>query len=545
MRHNSKLTRWIPATLAGLALAGSTGLNVTALADTTNQVYLITFESTDTAGRPNYTYPYYYSWGYADPAPTGYNVLDTSFMDAPDYTNTVLQFLFDNTMFPPLPSDGGYGVGFGGSLPWTTDATALTSTNRADYIVEFDARVEGLSGATPGNGEFQVRFDAPDDTIQPLDSNADKDTVLQVNIGFQATADWKHYTYTLDQGTVATGSDKLFAQYLAQIDEARFGCNWNLPDGAFGFDSDNTIFMDNIKLSVVSRTFVPIAPLVGYPILDWNFDDKPVWSSWAGGGWSANGVAATYTVSSSDNALGVEGGNAYVMGMDNSAFTDNAPAWAGGNTGGNGPGNYARLDSTEMNDYLISFDARVEGLAPDKLTTGAALQLFLIAPDGTLGETNGATDQLMRLDYSILDLETNWQRISFRLAKGTVNADQGSKTNFPSFYSKISEITFQFQILNSGSAADWGFDGDNRLIIDNFKVERMVVANPALTVKLGSNNDIIVTWEQPSSGTCTLQSAQNLMGPYADVDPAPTSPYNIPQASAPKFFRTLWNPPTQ
>jgi len=156
----------------------------TAWADTTNTVYLTDFEPEPTTGRPSYTYPYTYAWGYSGVVPG--TSLNNYFQTNPvPGDNVMLEFFFDNTFMTPVPEGAGYGVGFGGGLRWATDASAMTSTNREHYIIEFDARVESLlPEQTTANGEFQVRFDAPDDTVQPADANTDKDIVLQVNLGF-------------------------------------------------------------------------------------------------------------------------------------------------------------------------------------------------------------------------------------------------------------------------------------------------------------------------------------------------------------------------
>jgi hypothetical protein len=88
----------------------------------------------------------------------------------------------------------------------------------------------------------------------------------------------------------------------------------------------------------------------------------------------------------------------------------------------------------------------------------------------------------------------------------------------------------------------WGYDTDNALIVDNIKLERLFVACPPLSVAASGEN-IIVTWPAPSTGTAKLQSATSLAGPFADVVGA-SSPYSTPSAGGPKYFRTVWVPPT-
>ena len=92
------------------------------------------------------------------------------------------------------------------------------------------------------------------------------------------------------------------------------------------------------------------------------------------------------------------------------------------------------------------------------------------------------------------------------------------------------------------SEADWGFDSDNVLASDNFKLERVYAGCPPLTVSVSDNN-VTVTWGVPSTGSAKLQSASSINGSRTDMTPAPTSPYTVPVTGTPKFFRTVWVPP--
>ncbi len=89
--------------------------------------------------------------------------------------------------------------------------------------------------------------------------------------------------------------------------------------------------------------------------------------------------------------------------------------------------------------------------------------------------------------------------------------------------------------------ATWGTDADNKIIIDNFKLESLPIGTPPLGISLSGDN-VVVTWGPPSSGTVKLQSSLDLKN-WADV-PSATSPYSTPLAGAPKYFRTQWVPPT-
>jgi hypothetical protein len=260
---------------------------------TTKLISVTTFESD---GRPRYSFPYHYTYGGSDPGGS-MESFNTFYYDSNDIglTNAMGQFLFDDTVFAGFLAahpGGGFGYGFGGGANFDNDTTKFISTNREDYIVSFDCRVEGLqAGLSSANGEFQIRFEVPDDIIQPPDSNGDPDTVLQVNIGFSAGSNWTHYVYTLNQGSIAGGSEEDFALYQSLINNINFAMNWNNP-GPFAYDRDNAIFMDNIRLDVIKR--VPTNPP---PPLTIERSGGSVVISWSGPAklQSATNVAGLYT----------------------------------------------------------------------------------------------------------------------------------------------------------------------------------------------------------------------------------------------------------
>ena len=136
----------------------------------------------------------------------------------------------------------------------TNDGAAFTSTNRADYRYSFDLRVEGLRpGVTSASGDIQLQFQAEDNTIQPQDANTDPDVLLQVSISFVARSNWTHYAFTLNQGSIGGGSDSLFALYHTHVNDLMFGCNWHLPGTAFDYDTNNVMYIDNLRVELISR----------------------------------------------------------------------------------------------------------------------------------------------------------------------------------------------------------------------------------------------------------------------------------------------------
>jgi hypothetical protein len=186
----------------------------------------------------------------------------------------------------------------------------------------------------------------------------------------------------------------------------------------------------------------------------------------------------------------------------------------------------------------LSFDARVLGLVDGYTNTAAALQLFLDAPDDTLqpSDTDTNADSIARLDFPISKVSSNWQSYSFLLSKGAFGS--GSKANFEAAYNKINALRTQWQIENA-TAPEWGYDADNTLVIDNFKLERLYADASGPTISAARNGDnLVLTWATPASGTVKLQAATSVTGPYTDV-PNATSGYATPLTGQAKFFRLV------
>lgn len=270
-----------------------------------------------------------------------------------------------------------------------------------------------------------------------------------------------------------------------------------------------------------------LPPTVAKTIIDWNMDDKPMYGGWGGYNWSQNTFLPTFTWSPAEAGAGVGGSNAWTLHMDNSALAaPNTPQWAGGGTGDNGPTDYSHFDTGDLKAYKLTFDARAEGLNPLKVDTVCRMQFFM--------DINGNN---MRLDFDI-PASSNWVTTSYVLNSGGVGL--GSKAAFATNYA-VTAVRIQCQIENAQSGADWGFDADNTLAVDNIKLERIYIATPPLQIATSGNN-VIVTWAQPATGTAKLQSANSVLGPWSDVNNA-TSPYSSPLANAPRYFRTQWVAP--
>jgi hypothetical protein len=403
------------------------------------------------------------------------------------------------------------------------------STNLSDYILSFDARVEGLSpGQTSGNCEMQAQWQA-------------SGNVYQLNFGVAVPSNWTHYSMLLSEYSGTGGTPGSLSNWVWLVENYMIsGMTWNVnlhqPDPQFGFDDNNAVFVDNLTLQMIVRTGAPpvLPPTVALNILDWNMDDKPVWGGWGAYSWSQNAAyTPTFTWSPTANTYGVGGSNGWYLQMDNTVLAPpNTPSWAGGGCGDNGPTDYSRFNSGDLAGYRLTFDARAEGLNPNKMDeTGGALQLFLDAPGGNY-----------RADFRI-PAGSNWVTTSYILNQGSFNTDGGRlpKTSFPTNYN-ITAVRIQVQIENATSEGDWSYDADNLLVVDNIKLERMQIACPPLTITTIGSNEVL-TWAQPYAGVAKLQAANGITGSWADVAGA-TSPYTNSVANAPKYYRTIWVAPT-
>jgi hypothetical protein len=536
-----KLNRWIPSGLATVALACTAGL-ATASAQTTNLISNTTFELTVTdaegnvvtpGGEARYPWAYTYAGGGMED-PGGFREANVVFGIPEDNpTNILTKFSFETTAYTPVPAGAWYGFGFGAGMNWNSFDPAVLSTNREDYVISFDARAEGLlPGVATANGEMQVQMDAPDDTIQPADSNGDADRLIQANVNFAVGTNWTHYRIPLDPAGIGGGSDKNLKLYGLLMNSMNYNVNFNAPGDAFGFDADNAVYLDNVRLEVVRKAVTNAPPSYGVTIANWNFDDKPTDYNYEYG-WTEKGSQPTMTGNRAAEGYGVGGSNAWILQMDNSALANDNPAWAGGGTGGGGPVDFTQFNTSDLASYKFSVDARVEGLNPEKFDTTGVLQIFLDTPDDTLqpADENTDNDGILRLDFQLAGLETNWQTMTFTLAKGNVGS--GSKDNFIAHYNKINGFRTQWQVENAASVADWNYDADNALVIDNFKLERIYTGAPAAAISL-ANGEVTITW----SGQARLQSASSLEGPYTDVAGA-TSPYKASPTGNARFFRTV------
>jgi hypothetical protein len=522
--------------IAGVAVATSSICNAQAQA-TTNLLAHTTFD----AERPQiWGYGYFYGVD-----GSGRYLLNRMYYDPDDIeqTNSMALYSFDLT---ELDGSTGYGTGFGGPMfrP-DTDPTLFSSSNRIDYIVRWDARVDGLSeGVQSANLEMQVQL---------FSSEFTPDKVLQVNLPFQAGANWATYVRTLQDGGLGDGtSEQVFAQAVGQITGVQFNVNLHEPHQRFGFDGDNwwpdyrnnSVMLDNLKLEVIVRPADtnPPPPTYTAVIADWNLDDKPLTGHYGGYNWSQlDHARPTFSYSPAAEGEGVDGSNAWALYMDNSYFALERPQWAGGGMGGNGATDLSHFTTGDLSKYRITFQAKARGMVSSTAT--GVLQVFFDSPDDTLDppDANTDADLLVRLDFQVGGLTTEFQTYSMTLDRGA-SGGSGSKDNFAQHFSAITAMRTQWQIENATAENVWGFDDDNAFIIDNVLVERIYVGTPPtapMEINV-SGGAVSINWGGANGQV--LQSATSITGPWTNVDAA-ANPYIVqPAPGETRFFRTVSAP---
>jgi hypothetical protein len=129
-----------------------------------------------------------------------------------------------------------------------------------------------------------------------------------------------------------------------------------------------------------------------------------------------------------------------------------------------------------LSDYVLSVDARVEGLLPGVVVTPMSFNVKFEVPDDTLGgDADTLLDVLIEVYYDAAGVNTfsvgpGFERFSASL--GDYNRIfEGSLENLETYYPQISNININFG-LNEG-ARDFGLDANNKLVIDNATLEQI------------------------------------------------------------------------
>jgi len=496
-------------------------------------VSLTTFEPTP-PGQPAWVFPYHYAWGF-DPSGCVESA-DPFFVDPAIPSNsgpTVLRLAFDDAAISQVMTntpDVGFGAGVIADLFWPNQGWRFVSSNRENYWLDFEARTEGLlPGMTSAPVRLQFALYVPDGTIVPSDP-ASPDLLLQLDWYVNLNSNWTHYSASLGDLMVTGGSAERFAQYRSNIADLRFDCCFHQPGNFFGYDANNALLVDNIRLQVFCGGPTP-PPQTGVPVANWNFDDWPLTNDFGGYCWVPNGPAPRFACPTSlaDMAgYGVGGSNGWWLKMDNTALAPpNTPPWAGVGTGGSGAVDFRVFDTGDLAAYRVSFAARVEGLAAWTTRTTCALQVFLKSTNGDL-----------RLDFNV-PAESNW--LSTACLLKNASAGFGSKASFATNFSTYTALRTEWRIETAISYNDWDFDSNNLLVIDDFKLERLYTACSPLQLA-ASNGLARITWDTLFPGDRRLQTATSPEGPWLEITNGLSPPVILPLTNSFLFLRTRFVP---
>jgi hypothetical protein len=162
----------------------------------------------------------------------------------------------------------------------------LSLTNKASYRVYLSAKVGGVSaGVTNVPGVMDLIFRVPPGTLTP--SNAVETIVFDLNPTMTFTTNWQ--TYVFDNMPIGVnqsppGSQAQFNQYVTNVDSIQVQV---VPQGSpnaatqFGYDADNTIDIDNIKVVQLIPGLAPIS------VTKTNSQVKIYWTDPPTGGYAA------------------------------------------------------------------------------------------------------------------------------------------------------------------------------------------------------------------------------------------------------------------
>jgi hypothetical protein len=195
-----------------------------------------------------------------------------------------LEYTMDLSSWSSTPpnSYSGFGVqALQSPLPYM-----LSLTNKASYRVYLSAKVGGVSaGVTNVPGVMDLIFRVPPGTLTP--SNAVETIVFDLNPTMTFTTNWQ--TYVFDNMPIGVnqsppGSQAQFNQYVTNVDSIQVQV---VPQGSpnaatqFGYDADNTIDIDNIKVVQLIPGLAPIS------VTKTNSQVKIYWTDPPTGGYAA------------------------------------------------------------------------------------------------------------------------------------------------------------------------------------------------------------------------------------------------------------------
>ncbi len=155
----------------------------------------------------------------------------------------------DNSQLAPPNTPQWAGGGTGANGP--ADLSLFSSGDLHHYRLTFDARVEGLDPAVEMTTcAMQVFLDSPYYT-----SNNN----MRIDFAIPAGTNWTTTTYTFNQGSIGFGSRPIFATNAIVTGLRIQNQIENAASTDWGYDTDNVLVIDNIKIERIYTNSAPIS----------------------------------------------------------------------------------------------------------------------------------------------------------------------------------------------------------------------------------------------------------------------------------------------
>jgi len=187
----------------------------------------------------------------------------------------------------------GFGGGAGLPNPYT-----LSNTNKSGYRVYWSAKVGGLlDGVETANGNASIQFLVPPGTLTP--SNSGESLILELAPNFTLSSNYTSFVFdgaASPIGLYNGGSQALFNQYISKVNLVQVQAQFNGgPDigTVFGYDADNTMTVDNIKVVELAKGIAPLSIVNSNGVLRVYWSD-PINSDGTAKLQSATNVAGPY-----------------------------------------------------------------------------------------------------------------------------------------------------------------------------------------------------------------------------------------------------------
>ncbi|HSU54013.1 MAG TPA: hypothetical protein VLT36_08160 [Candidatus Dormibacteraeota bacterium] len=187
----------------------------------------------------------------------------------------------------PPTAFSGFGGGMGHNVPYT-----LHNTNKSAYRVYWTAKGGGfVDGVNQADANASIQFLVPPGTLTP--SNANEAMILELAPRISLSSNYNAFVFdgaSVPIGVFNGGSQSMFNQYISQVNLIQVQAQFNGgPDlgTAFGYDADNTMAMDDIKVVEIVQGIAPLS------IVNSNGQIKVFWSDPLNGNGTAKLQSAT------------------------------------------------------------------------------------------------------------------------------------------------------------------------------------------------------------------------------------------------------------